>query len=48
MRERATQLDGRFSVHTAPGHGTRISADLPLSPRTDNLLNATTMEVLPG
>ena len=32
MRERAHLLGGRFSVHSAPGGGTRVSVVLPLDP----------------
>src|SRR5207248_8934445 len=32
MRERAEAVGGRLVVESAPGRGTRIHADLPLSP----------------
>jgi PAS domain S-box-containing protein len=32
MRERAHLLGGRFSVHSAPGGGTRVSVVLPMDP----------------
>ncbi len=33
MRERANAVDGTFVVHSAPGHGTRVSVSVPLSGR---------------
>jgi signal transduction histidine kinase len=32
MRERATELGGRFEVAPRPGGGTRVTANLPLDP----------------
>jgi signal transduction histidine kinase len=34
MRERAEGVDGRLVVESAPGRGTRVSAELPI-PRAD-------------
>jgi signal transduction histidine kinase len=31
MRERASQIDGRFEIHTAAGHGTTIVVTTPIS-----------------
>jgi signal transduction histidine kinase len=31
MHERATLLGGRLSVESHPGHGTRLTAELPVS-----------------
>jgi signal transduction histidine kinase len=31
MRERASEIDGRFEIQTAPGHGTSIIVTLPIS-----------------
>jgi signal transduction histidine kinase len=35
MRERATLLGGTLRVDSAPGSGTRISAEIPLNPPSD-------------
>jgi PAS domain S-box-containing protein len=35
MRERVKQLHGRFHIRSAPGRGTTVLADLPLSPDQD-------------
>jgi signal transduction histidine kinase len=35
MRERATLLGARLTIETAPGTGTRVSAEFPLGPRTE-------------
>ncbi len=32
MRERSTRLGGHLSIHSAPGHGTKVEAFLPSSP----------------
>jgi signal transduction histidine kinase len=32
MRKRASEIDGRFEIQTAPGHGTTIIVTVPLSP----------------
>lgn len=42
MRERATALDGRLDVLSAPGLGTRISARIPTAPRTGGLHDVVT------
>jgi signal transduction histidine kinase len=31
MRERASQIDGRFEIHTSAGHGTTIVVTTPIS-----------------
>ena len=31
MRERASEIDGRFEIQTAPGHGTSITVTVPIS-----------------
>jgi signal transduction histidine kinase len=31
MRERAESVSGRLVVDSAPGHGTRVSAELPVA-----------------
>jgi signal transduction histidine kinase len=31
MRERASEIDGRFEIQTAPGHGTSIVVTVPIS-----------------
>ncbi|HEX8966359.1 MAG TPA: GAF domain-containing sensor histidine kinase [Chloroflexota bacterium] len=35
MRERAEAVSGRLVVESAPGHGTRITAELPLQPESE-------------
>jgi signal transduction histidine kinase len=30
MRERAIMLGGQFTIHSAPGSGTRIGVEVPL------------------
>jgi signal transduction histidine kinase len=35
IRERVTDLDGRFRVDSAPGRGTRLTVELPAEPRLD-------------
>ena len=34
LRDRVEALDGLFEVHSPPGHGTRIHAQLPLAIET--------------
>jgi signal transduction histidine kinase len=35
MRERALRVGGRFTLHTAPGAGTRVCVELPVAPRRE-------------
>ena len=41
MRERAEELGGSCLVEPAPGGGTRVVAELPLLPSTEELPGAT-------
>jgi signal transduction histidine kinase len=48
MRERATQLGGRFSLDSEPGRGTRVSVDVPVSRPAAETERRPTSDVLPG
>jgi len=49
MRERVALLHGRLTLYSAQGHGTRVTAELPIHLRKEDQLEAvTTAEVLPG
>ncbi len=36
MRERIAHLGGTFTIESAPGRGTRVSAEIPLEDEGDN------------
>jgi signal transduction histidine kinase len=35
MYERARTLDGTLAIHSAPGQGTAVTADIPVQPRSE-------------
>jgi len=48
MRERASLLHGRLTLSSAPGQGTRVTAELPLHVQGGDQVALSTSEVLPG
>ncbi|HTM03424.1 MAG TPA: ATP-binding protein [Vicinamibacterales bacterium] len=48
MRERATQFGGRFILDSAPGRGTRVSVDFPVTDAEPHFDSRATSDVLPG